>query len=127
MENFLDKIAQLEEEHDRLDPELVKKKNVKLGLRNQDGTGVVVGITSKGQVKGYEKDKWGHNVAVPGKLYYCGYDVEEIVSNIEAEKRFGFEETAYLLLTGELPNREDLENLSRELAERRYLPNDAKE
>jgi citrate synthase len=127
MEYLLDKIARLEEEHDRLDPELVKKKNVKLGLRNLDGTGVVVGITSKGQVKGYEKDKWGHNVAVPGKLYYCGYDVEEIVNYIESENRFGFEETAYLLLTGELPNENDLKSFSHELAERRYLPKDAKE
>jgi citrate synthase len=82
MESLLDKITRLEIEHDGLDADLVKKKNVKLGLRNLNGAGVVAGITSKGQVTGYEKNSWGHNIPVHGKLYYCGYDVEEIVSNI---------------------------------------------
>ncbi|UCG78989.1 MAG: citrate synthase [Nitrospirota bacterium] len=126
MENLLEKIARLEEAHDRLDPEIVKQKNVKLGLRNQDGTGVVAGITSKGQVRGYEKDKWGHNVAVPGKLFYCGYDVEDLVAHVDKEKRFGFEETVYLLLTGELPNKSDLRVFSMEIASRRKLPETAK-
>lgn len=126
MENLLDKIERLEIEHDRLDPELVKKKNIKLGLRNQSGTGVVAGITSKGQVTGYERDRHGKNVAVPGKLYYCGYDLEDIVRNIEKEKRFGFAEIIYLMLTGELPSKSDLEGFSQELASRRALPEMAK-
>lgn len=126
MDNLLEKIIKLELEHDGLDPELVKKKNIKPGLRNQNGTGVVAGITSKGQVKGYEK-RGGHSVPVPGKLYYCGYDIEDIVSSMEEEKRFGFEEIAYLLLTGELPLAADLQNFSSELAERRALPEMAKE
>ncbi len=126
MENLLDKITQLELEHDGLKPEQVKARNIKLGLRNQNGTGVVAGITSKGQVKGYEKNAWGHNIPVHGKLYYCGYDVEEIVSSLEEEKRYGFEETAYLLLTGELPSSDDLNGFSEELAERRYLPEQAR-
>ena len=126
MGNILDKITQLEIEHDGLDSDLVKKKNIKLGLRNLNGTGVVVGITSKGQVKGYEKTSWGHNIAVPGKLYYCGYDVEDIVSNIEKDEIFGFEETAYLLLTGELPAINDLQSFSEELSARRPLPEMAK-
>ena len=70
MNSLLEKIIKLEIEHDGLDPELVKKRNVKLGLRNQNGTGVVAGITSKGQVKGYEKSRGGHSIPVPGKLYY---------------------------------------------------------
>ena len=122
MDSLLDKIIQLEIEHDGLDPELVKKKNVKLGLRNLNGTGVVAGITSKGQVKGYERTSAGHNIPVPGKLYYCGYDIEEIVRKVEEDRRFGFEETAYLLLTGELPSSHDLKNFSDELAARRALP-----
>ncbi|KPK29392.1 MAG: hypothetical protein AMK70_15930 [Nitrospira bacterium SG8_35_1] len=125
MENLLEKITQLEIEHDGLDPEIVKKRNVKLGLRNLNGTGVVAGITSKGQVKGYER-RGGHNIAVPGKLYYCGYDVEEIVKNVEQDRRFGYDETVYLLLTGELPAAGDLESFSRELASRRALPEVAK-
>jgi citrate synthase len=126
MENLLDKITRLEIEHDGLDSNLVKKKNVKMGLRNLNGTGVVAGITSKGQVKGYERSKWGHNVPVHGKLYYCGYDVEEIVKYMEEEKRFGFEETVYLLLTGELPSRDDLQSFCDELAGKRSLSERAK-
>ena len=86
MESLVEKITRLEIEHDGLDPKLVKKKNVKLGLRNLNGTGVVAGMTSKGQVKGYVKNSWGHNIPVNGKLYYCGYDVEEIVNSIEKEE-----------------------------------------
>ena len=126
MNGLIEKIAHLEEKHDRLAPELVKSRNIKLGLRNSDGTGVVVGITSKGQVKGFERDKWGKNHPVPGKLFYCGYDVETIVRNIEKEKIFGFEEVIYLLLTGELPRKADLDSFSAALAERRGLPQLAK-
>jgi citrate synthase len=127
MNNMIEKIVLLEEEHDKLDPEIVKKKNVKLGLRNTNGTGVVAGITSKGQVKGYETNSDGEVVAVPGKLYYCGYDVEEIANSVDKEnRRFGFEETAYLLLTGELPMGDDLKSFSQELASRRQLPDLAK-
>ncbi len=126
MESLVEKIIRLEIEHDGLDPHLVKKKNVKLGLRNRNGTGVVAGITSKGQVRGYEKNSWGHNIPVHGKLYYCGYDVEEIVNSIEEEERFGFEETVYLLLTGELPSHDDLHIFSHELAKRRPLSERAK-
>lgn len=126
MEKLLDKITRLEQEHDRLDPELVARKRVKLGLRNPDGTGVVAGITSKGQVVAFKRDRSGKNIPIPGKLIYCGIDVEDIVSNIEREGRFGFEETSYLLLTGELPARKDLEEFEKELGERRYLPDLAK-
>ncbi len=125
MEHLLEKITRLEIEHDGLDPALVKRKNVKLGLRNVNGSGVVAGITSKGQVKGYERNARGNNVPVPGKLYYCGYDVEDIVRNVESGKRFGFEETAYLLLTGELPDADDLKAFTRELDARRSLPEQA--
>jgi citrate synthase len=127
MENLLDKIAQLEESHDRIDPGLVKRKNIKLGLRNIDGTGVAVGITSKGQVLGYEKDESGTVRAVPGKLFYCGHDLEVLVRHADEEKRYGFEEVAYLLLTGQLPARSDLERFTAELAARRSLPDTAKE
>ncbi|HWR89373.1 MAG TPA: citrate synthase [Dissulfurispiraceae bacterium] len=126
MENLMDKIAHLEETHNRIDPELVKRKNIKLGLRNTDGTGVVVGITSKGQVLGYEKDDSGEVRAVPGKLLYCGYDLEDLVAHADTEWRYGFEEVAYLLLTGELPNAEDLASFTRALSDRRALPQELK-
>ncbi len=127
MKHLLDKITELEIQHDGLDPELVRKKNIKLGLRNQSGTGVVVGITSKGQVTGYEKTSGGHTIPVPGKLYYCGYNVEDIVQSVTEDHRFGFEETAYLLLTGELPSSDDLKSFSSDLSSSRQLPEQAKE
>lgn len=127
MESVLEKIARLELEHNKLDPELVVKKKIKLGLRNIDGTGVVAGITSKGQVKAYKRDRKGHNVPIPGKLYYCGYDIQDIIRHAEREKRFGFEEVAFLLLTGELPILENLERFCSTLTKRRSLPEQAKE
>jgi citrate synthase len=127
MESFLEKIAMLEEQHDRIDPELIERKRIKLGLRNPDGTGVVVGITTKGQVKAFKRDRHGHNVPIPGKLIYCGIDVEDIVAGIERDGRYGFEETVYLLLTGELPTSADLESFSAQLGKRRSLPDVAKQ
>lgn len=127
MKSVLEKIAHLEKEHAKLDPELVARKKVKLGLRNEDGTGVVAGITSKGQVIAYKKDRYGKKISIPGKLYYCGYDVEDIVRNIEKEKRYGFEEVIYLLLTSELPKKKDLESFTEELANRRPLSRRAKD
>ena len=126
MEEILNKIEQLAISHDKLSPELIKEKDIKLGLRNPDGTGVVAGITSKGLVIGYRKIPSGNgddfNVEpLEGKLLYCGYDVATLVQNIYNERRFGFDEVTYLLLTGELPNASDLESFTRALARRRAL------
>ncbi|MBI5098112.1 MAG: citrate synthase [Nitrospirae bacterium] len=131
MESVLRKVEELALVHDKVDPKIVKEKNIKLGLRNEDGSGVFVGITSKGQVIGYEKIITGDGTQklnpIPGKLYYCGYDVEDLVREKESEKRFGFEETIYLLLTGELPSTGDLRSFSKELGKRRALPEEMKE
>lgn len=131
MESVLRKVEELSLLHDKIDPGIIKKKNIKLGLRNPDGSGVFVGITSKGQVIGYEKIIAGDGTEklhpIPGKLYYCGYDVEDLVNGKEKEKRFGFEEIVYLLLTGELPEEKYLKSFSKELRKRRALPEEAKE
>ena len=126
MDKILTKIQELALLHDKIDPKIVKEKNIKLGLRNEDGSGVFVGITSKGQVIGYEKIYRGDGTetlnSVPGKLFYCGYDVEEIVRQKEQDHRFGFEETVYLLLTGVLPHKQELNAFSQYLAKYRTLP-----
>ncbi|HOO38220.1 MAG TPA: citrate synthase [Deltaproteobacteria bacterium] len=126
MEEILLKIEELENYHDQVSPELIIEKDVKMGLRNADGTGVVVGITSKGLVLGYDKvpgEDGKKEIVRPihGRLLYCGYDVPTLIRNIHAEGRFGFDETAYLLLTGELPNSDDLERFSAMLVKRRAL------
>lgn len=131
MESVIRKVEGLALLHDKIDPRIAKEKNIKLGLRNEDGSGVFVGITSKGQVIGYEKvitsDGEQKLKPIPGKLYYCGYDVEDLVKGKEKENRFGFEETIYLLLTGELPKKGDLKSFSKELGKRRALPDEMKE
>jgi citrate synthase len=131
LESVLKKVEELALLHDKIDPQIIRGKNIKLGLRNEDGSGVFVGITSKGQVIGYEKIMTGEGGEklnpIPGKLYYCGYDVEDLIRGKENEQRFGFEETIYLLLTGELPTQADLKSFSREIGKRRSLPQEAKE
>lgn len=126
MEEILLKIEELEKYHDRVSPELITGKDIKMGLRNADGTGVVVGITSKGLVSGYDKvpgDDGKSEIVKPaqGRLSYCGYNVATLVRNIHAEGRFGFDEIAYLLLTGELPDADDLDRFTTMLAKRRAL------
>lgn len=131
MDAVLKKVQELALLHDKLDPKTIREKNIKLGLRNEDGTGVFVGITSKGQVIGYEKVDRGDGIEkvnpVAGKLYYCGYDVDDLVREKEKENRFGFEETIYLLLTGELPNKPDIKAFSQLLDKKRALPDEVKQ
>ena len=104
-----------------IDLSLYDKFNVKRGLRNADGTGVLVGLTRIGDVHGYIIDE-GEKVAVDGKLYYRGIDVEDLVAAAEAEKRFGFEETVYLLLFGVLPNKVQLTDFCELMGNSRTLP-----
>lgn len=90
--------------------EAFKEYGVKRGLRNDDGTGVLVGLTNIGNVVGYERNKDGKLQPIPGKLFYRGYELNDLVEPILKEKRFGFEEIAYLLLSGQLPDSEELDS-----------------
>ena len=101
------KLSECAKQACRIDNELFTKYNVKRGLRNEDGTGVLVGLTKIGNVVGYERTDQGLK-AIPGKLFYRGYDLDDIAHALLREKRFGFEEVAYLLLSGELPDSEQL-------------------
>ncbi len=84
------------------------KYGVKRGLRNEDGSGVLVGLTNIGNVIGYDRAEDGTLKPCPGRLYYRGYELDDLVSPVLKEKRFGFEEIAYLLLSGKLPDKEEL-------------------
>ena len=92
----------------RMDAELFKKLDVKRGLRNEDGTGVLVGLTNIGNVVGYERLDDGTIMPVDGRLYFRGYEVKDLVHAIMKEKRFGYEEICFLLLSGRLPDAEEL-------------------
>lgn len=93
----------------RIDNELFTEYGVKRGLRNEDGSGVLVGLTNIGNVEGYRRDENGFPQPMEGKLFYRGHELKELVAPVQAGKRFGFEETAFLLLSGRLPDDEELE------------------
>lgn len=95
--------------------------NVKRGLRNEDGTGVTIGVSQVGSVVGYTVED-GHRVPAEGKLYYRGIDLNDIVEAHRSPRTFGFEEVAYLLLMGYLPSRVELEHFNDVLANARRLP-----
>ena len=94
----------------RMDAALFKKLDVKRGLRNEDGTGVLVGLTNIGNVVGYDRTADGGIVPIEGQLYFRGYEVKDLVHAIMAEKRFGYEEICFLLLSGRLPDAEELQS-----------------
>ena len=102
--------------------QLYIENKVKRGLRNSNGTGVVVGLTHIGEVIGYEKDSKGNKVPLDGRLYYRGYDIEDLVNNVILEERFGFEEISYLLMLGELPTKKQLTAFNNILGDHRELP-----
>ena len=104
---WLKKQAEKVREVDWIDPALYRKYGVKRGLRNDNGTGVLVGLTTIGNVHGYVMNE-GEKQPIPGELYYRGINVKDIVAADKREHRFGYEETAYLLLFGELPTSREL-------------------
>lgn len=105
----------------RIDPELYTIFDVKRGLRDINGSGVVAGLTNISTIKVIEDDDHILNRG-EGKLYYRGIDVEDIVAGFVKEKRYGFEETIYLLLFGNMPSSEELASFRKLLADFRTLP-----
>ena len=102
------------------DEELYREHDVKRGLRNADGSGVVAGLTRIADVHGYRKEN-GKFIPDEGKLTIRGYDIAEIIDHAQAEDRFGYEEVAYLLLTGELPRADELESIGARIGSLRLL------
>lgn len=109
---IVDKISATVGVTSNFDPELFQKMNVKRGLRNEDHTGVVVGLTKVGDVVGYERSEDGKLTPIPGKLIYRGISLEDIVRGAQKENRLGFEEVVYLILSGNMPNKEELKEFS---------------
>lgn len=110
----------------KIAPELYQKYDVRRGLRNPNGSGVLVGLTNIGSVHGYVTSE-SEKVSVPGQLFYRGINVADFVKGFQSEHRFGFEECAYLLLMGELPKREELVVWKSELGALHRLPDGFKE
>ncbi|MBN2589356.1 MAG: citrate/2-methylcitrate synthase [Sedimentisphaerales bacterium] len=115
--NWIEKIQKC----NQVNPELYVKYEVKRGLRDISGKGVLAGLTRIGEVHSYIMDEF-EMIPVPGKLMYRGIDVTDIINGYQKDKRFGFEETCYLLLMGDLPTKSQLEALEAVLAQYRNLP-----
>jgi citrate synthase len=120
-DNFFNTLEDMVRKSCYINNDLFEQFDVKRGLRNNDRTGVLVGLTNIGDVVGYKKED-GKVIPVPGRLFYRGIDVEDITHGFQWEKRHGFDETVYLLLTGHLPQKGELDDFSSHLTTLRNLP-----
>lgn len=120
-ERFLDELSAVATDNNRVDPENYNKFEVKRGLRNANGSGVLAGLTVVGDVHGFIFDE-GDRVPRPGRLRYRGIDVDAMTAGFREDDRFGYEETAYLLLFALLPTKEQLERFVKMLGAYRKLP-----
>jgi citrate synthase len=117
----LNKLIEYAKENNKINPTYYDLYDIKRGLRNNNGTGVLVGLTEVGSVHGYviEDDK---KIPREGKLFYRGIEINELVNGFQEDKRYGFEETIYLLLFGKLPTKEELDDFNKLLGSMRNLP-----
>ena len=108
-----------------IDSRLYKEYNVKRGLRDEDGRGVLTGLTRVAEIQSYRvvKGEGGETISpTEGALYYRGFDCRDLVTGSESRGRFAFEEAAYLLLFGELPTERQLQDFCNQLSSYRTLP-----
>lgn len=117
----IDGLADKMVSHSVIDSGLFSKYNVKRGLRDIDGKGVLTGLTDISTIK-QNKMVDGKLVPCDGELYYRGYNVRDIIKGIQTDHRFGFEEVVYLLLFGEMPTKDELKNFKSLLVQYRTLP-----
>ncbi|WP_298532091.1 citrate synthase [uncultured Ruminococcus sp.] len=110
-------------EGNNIPAEYFDKYSVKRGLRNPDGTGVMAGVTNICNVHGYVVDD-GEKKPTEGKLIFRGYSINDLIEKAESEGRFGYEEIVFLLLTGRLPDRSELDEFRNTLSDERALPQD---
>ena len=115
------KLAKLSSESSYISPDLYNKYDVKRGLRDLNGKGVLVGLTQISDVCSTEVVN-GETVPAPGSLFYRGYNVQDLVRGISPDSHFGFEECTYLLLFGKLPTKQELQDFCAQLSEYRTLP-----
>lgn len=124
--DLFETLSELAKTNNSIKPEYYEKYNVKRGLRNNNGTGVLVGLTEIGDVRGYELIN-DQKVPCKGELFYRGIELQEFVKGFQEEKRYGFEECIYLLLFGILPNKVKLDEFTDVLDAFRHLTKGFKE
>lgn len=119
--SFMEGLAEASREAYTIPSDAFANTNIKRGLRNFDGTGVVAGVTKVGLVHGYVINE-GEKEAIPGKLYYRGFDVDDLVECYRAEGRYGFEECSYILFFGKLPTEKQLSQYNELVSSCAHLP-----
>jgi len=116
------RLAVLAKKNDTIDNSLYEKHDVKRGLRDINGVGVVCGLTEISEIVASKTDENGEKLSTPGELLYRGIDIYDLAAGFEAEGRMGFEETSFLLLTGVLPTPAELAEFNKLLSDLRRLP-----
>ena len=119
---YIQKMAARSSGNNHIRPEMYTEKNVKRGLRDNDGNGVVTGLTEISNIISKKKLADGTSVPCEGRLEYRGIDIKQLTDGFLKDDRFGFEETVYTLLFSELPTAAQLEDFKKEMAEYRSLP-----
>ena len=121
LKSCIDSLCEEYRKYNHIDPAYFDQYQVKRGLRNPDGTGVMAGVTQICNVHGYIVNE-GERMPVDGELVYRGINIRDIIENCTKEQRYGFEETAWLLLFGKLPTKEQLDTFNNIIASFRELP-----
>ena len=119
---YIAQLAQMSCENNHIVPDMYSQHQVYRGLRDMTGRGVVTGLTEVSTVNAQKPDAEGRLAPCPGELFYRGYNVKDMVAGFQADNRFGFEETVYLLLFSKLPDEGELFRFRREMASCRTLP-----
>ncbi len=119
---YIQKLARISSESNHITSDLYAKHDVKRGLRDINGNGVVAGLTEISRIKSKDKDTNGNEISCEGQLYYRGINVRDIVSGFLSDNRSGFEETVYLLLFSKLPTENELKDFTAQLSAYRSLP-----
>jgi len=119
---YIKELAALSDANNHIVPEMYAKHDVKRGLRDINGNGVVAGLTEVSRIKAKEKDADGNEIPCQGQLYYRGINVRQLVNGFVSDGRHGFEETVYLLLFSKLPTKDELDAFCKQLSAYRSLP-----
>jgi len=119
---YIEELAEISLKNNRIEPEMYTIHDVKRGLRDINGNGVVAGLTEISVINWKRRGEDGEEYLIDGELFYRGININDIVEGFLADDRAGFEETVYLLLFSELPNKEQLDRFCEQLSEYRRLP-----
>jgi len=122
--DFINELGVLFNQNNSISDDIYNRLDVKRGLRNKNGTGVLVGLTKIGSVLGYSVNEEGKKISAEGKLYYRGISIDELVEQFEEERTFCFEKTMFLLLFGKVPSNFELKMFLSTLKEYRHLPDE---